>query len=489
MSLNLELHEKAIKFAERICGPNCERCKLALQENLEIRARLYCDSLKRAREESDDSEIYYDAIEFDPDYLPVDFFKSSYKGPSNSTPSEVNNSNTKQSDNANKPRSSNDPGTPELLISPSIEPPAKRKNQNTLGLTKKDAQDLLDAIIRRADRYQKRRKKMNYAKDPKKVKPVKYELPDYIRNQDWSTLNSINYLESIKYLKRPGDDKQVAQEQAKTVETETPAEGLANIQNNIASQTDVGPSPTLEEGVVQDISRQKEYQQLSQDQPKDLEVKEPSAIFGSLDSICYLFHKSKEQEEVKEKVQELPKDDVGTEESEQIDDSTSEQEPQEQFDLLETTLTENEPEFSGKVAQQVSVLEPKKDNLIDISDKINLPIPHGNPLFAPKQDDSSISEPKTDGANIFGQSFTAGQTTSVAPPPIIFGSTQHTQLQQPQQPQLQALARHHYGSHLCLTHSGVNSSGVGADAEGDEDGEVTNDTDNSINIYNLINYI
>ncbi|UKJ88249.2 hypothetical protein MACJ_000693 [Theileria orientalis] len=413
MSLNLELHEKAIKFAERICGPNCERCKLALQENLEIRARLYCASLKRPREEPDDSEIYYDAIEFDPDFLPANFFKNSYKKFFNSTPSEVNNSYVQKSDSAKEPLTSNDP-----------EPPAKRKKKNTLGLTRKEAQDLLDGILRRTARQQRRRQKMNYAKDPNKVKPVKYELPDYIRNQDWSTLNSVHYLESIKYLKRPGDDKQVAPEPVTTVPTDTSAEGLSNLQTNIESPTDVGPSSTLEEGVVQDTVQQPEFQLSFQDHPKDHEVKEPSAIFGSLDAISDLLQKPKEPETVEAKPRELPKVDVTPKEPQRIDTSSSEPEPKKRFNLFETTSTEKEATLS----------EPKKDKPFDIFHKVNLPIPQGNPLFAPKQDDSSISQPKTEGSNfIFGQSSTDAQSTSVAPPAIVFGSTQPTQLSQPRE--------------------------------------------------------
>ncbi|BAM39359.1 conserved hypothetical protein [Theileria orientalis strain Shintoku] len=502
MSLNIELHEKAIKFAESICGPNCGLCKLALEESLQLRASLYCASLKRAREESDDSEIYYDAIEFDPDNIPDDYFNKTTNEDSNSTPSEVKTLDTEKADSATKPAASKKPGTDKVLISELEEPASKRKKNNTLGLTQKDAQDLINAILKRAEMFLKWRKENNYAKDPNREKKIKYEIPDYCRNPDWSTLNSVHYLESIKYLKRPrygvrataepaatepvateqvapekvttenvtteqvapekvttenvtteqvAPEKvttqnvttenvttenvatenvatEVATEKVASVTTNVSEDGLANIQKNILSQSSVGQLPTLQEGARQDPGRQKELEQSFQGQPKDKDVKEPSAIFGSLDAISHLLQKPQEPEQGGAKVNEVPKVDSDTKEPQRIEGGTGEPKAKRRPNLFGTTSTENE-QTPGKVKGQIATLEPKNDNPFAILSRINVSLPEGNPLFAPKQESTDVFQPKTDGANfVFGQSSsTAAQGTQPQQTPF--------QLQQPQQSQ------------------------------------------------------
>lgn len=66
----------------------------------------------------------------------------------------------------------------------------------------------------------------------------------------------------------------------------------------------------------------------------------------------------------------------------------------------------------------------------DILHKINAPIPKGNPLFAPTQQDSNLFKPKTDGANfVFGQS----QPSVKKPPePANIFANQQQQMQQNQ---------------------------------------------------------
>eukprot|EP00375_Theileria_parva_P003705 XP_766390.1 hypothetical protein [Theileria parva strain Muguga] len=71
MSLSYpELEQRILEIKKKICKPNCKKCKRALHESIEIKSKIFNSSKKRHLGSGDESNKYYDAIEYTSDSLP-----------------------------------------------------------------------------------------------------------------------------------------------------------------------------------------------------------------------------------------------------------------------------------------------------------------------------------------------------------------------------------------------------------------------------------